>query len=416
MFSDILLLPPGSAWTFSSEGKLTKHRYFDPASWEAQPPLSPAKHYERLKEAFPRILRRYLNGEQPVAMSLTGGLDGRMIMAWSPRGTGELPCYTFNGPFRECADVKIARKVASVCGQSHQMIPVGDQFYAEFPALAEKAVYISDGAMDVSGSVELYVNRLAREVAPIRMTGNYGSEILRGNVAFKPSPLAEAIYNPQFVDLGRRAAEIYTQESRTHPVSFIAFKQVPWHHRSRLSVEQSQLTLRTPYLDNELVALMYQAPPELVRNNEPSLRLIADGNPALSRIPTDRGLLYRPLPLATRARRSYQEFTIKAEYAYDYGMPQWLARVDHTLEPLRLERLFLGRHKFYHFRIWYRRGLANYLKAILLNPRSGSRSYLKGALLEPLLMDHLSGRRNFTLEIHRILSMELVHRTLIESA
>jgi len=40
----------------------------------------------------------------------------------------------------------------------------------------------------------------------------------------------------------------------------------------------------------------------------------------------------------------YEEFTVKSEYAYDYGMPQWLARIDHILAPLHLEELFLGRH------------------------------------------------------------------------
>ena len=29
--------------------------------------------------------------------------------------------------------------------------------------------------------------------------------------------------------------------------------------------------------------------------------------------------------------RGYQDFTFKAEYAYDYGMPQRLARIDHAL-------------------------------------------------------------------------------------
>ena len=27
--------------------------------------------------------------------------------------------------------------------------------------------------------------------------------------------------------------------------------------------------------------------------------------------------------------RTFHLFTIKADYAYDHGMPQWMARVDH---------------------------------------------------------------------------------------
>ena len=62
---------------------------------------------------------------------------------------------------------------------------------------------------------------------------------------------------------------------------------------------------------------------------------LTDGKPPLARIPTDRGLLYRPVPGLTKLNNAYQEFTCKAEYAYDYGMPQWLARIDRRLKPLR---------------------------------------------------------------------------------
>ncbi len=110
----------------------------------------------------------------------------------------------------------------------------------------------------------------------------------------------------------------------------------------------------------------------------------------------------------------YQEFTFKAEYAYDYGMPQWLARLDHSLQPLHLERLFLGRHKGQHFRIWYRDALSEYVRATLLDPRSVSRAYVDRKTLEDVVMSHTSGVRNYTMEIHRLLKMELVHRQFVD--
>ena len=48
-------------------------------------------------------------------MSLTGGLDSRMILAWAQAAPGSLPCYTFGGPYRDCADVRIARQLATIC-------------------------------------------------------------------------------------------------------------------------------------------------------------------------------------------------------------------------------------------------------------------------------------------------------------
>ena len=414
LFSGISLLPGGSRWSFASNGTISKERYFSPETWERQPTLGNVDFYDQLKETFARILPKYLGGGNSVAMSLTGGLDGRMIMAWANPSPGALPCYTFGGAYRECADVGIARRIAILCRQSHQTIDVGSDFLTEFPRLADKAVFVSDGAMDVTGAVELYTNQIARQIAPVRLTGNYGSEIVRGNVAFRPGKLSEALLKPEFAQLVRNAGATYRAERNGHPLSFIAFKQVPWHHYSRLAIEQSQLTVRSPYLDNDLVSLMYRAPPELLPSKEPSLRLIYEGSPHVAKVPTDRGLVYRQAPIIGKIRNLSAEFTVKAEYAYDYGMPQWLAGIDHVLAPLHLERMFLGRHKFYHFRVWYRDQLSQYLKDILLDSRTRQRSYLQWDVLERMVNAHTKGWRNWTQEIHRALTLELLQRQLIE--
>jgi asparagine synthase (glutamine-hydrolysing) len=416
LFRGISILPPGSAWIFSGDGTVKKRTYFSPSGWENQSALSPEDYYQQLTRVFPRILERYTNSSQPVAMSLTGGLDGRMIMAWARPNKGEMPCYTFNGPYRDCADVRIARKVAAACGQPHQTISVGDDFLAQFPRLAEQTVRISDGAMDVSGAAELYVNRLARQIAPVRLTGSYGSEILRRHVAFKPRALTTEIFSLDFAPQLALAARTYSEEAQGNQLSFIAFKQVPWHHYARLAVEQSQISVRTPFLDNDLVALAFQAPPELATSLAPPLRLIAEGNLMLGRIPTDRGISYSADRITNRLHRSIHEFLARAEYAYDYGMPNWLARVDRALQPLRLDRLFLGRQKFCHFRSWYRHQLAAYVKEILLDPSSRSRSYVNGPALERLVKSHVNGLRNYTLEIHKLLSIELLHRALLDGS
>lgn len=414
LFRGVSLLAPASAWVFSAGGLIRKETYFAPSAWEIQPPLSPSEFIGQLQETFPRILKRYTNGARPLAMSLTGGLDGRMIMAWTQPKRGELPCYTFNGSYRDCADVRLARRIAAVCGQTHTTISVGGEFLDEFPHLAEQAVYISDGAMDVTGAVELYVNRKARQIAPVRLTGNYGSEILRRHVAFKPRALAHEMFSADFYPLLPAAAAAYKREAVGNPLSFIAFKQVPWHHYARLAVEQSQIAPRSPFLDNELVRLAFRAPPEAATSPAPAFQLIAQGNPALGRIPTDRGVTYPADRFANRVHRSLQELLARAEYAYDYGMPDWLARVDTCLAPFRLERLFLGWQKFCHFRPWYRRELAGYLREVLLDERARRRPYLNGAAIEPMLAAHIGGSRNCTTQIHKLLSLELLHRRLLD--
>ena len=414
LFEGIDTLAPGSMCRINRDGTVHERRYFDAKTWESQPELDAAAFGERLAEVFSRIVPRYLRGPGACAMSLTGGLDGRMLLAWARPGAGELPCYTFDGAYRECHDVRIARAVARAIAQPHATVPVDAEMLGRFAALAEKCVYVSDGAMDVSGAVEVHVNRAARAIAPIRLTGNYGSEIMRANVAFRPRALERPwLANDLGALIGEAAAQ-YERERQGHAVSFIAFKQVPWHHHARRSIEQSQLTVRSPFLDNDLVALMYRATPALLQSRQPSLQLIHDGNPALADIATDRGYTHAPATRAGRLRNSLREFSAKAEYAYDYGMPQPLAKIDRLLAPLRPERLFLGRHKFYHFRIWYRRVLADYVRDTLLSQRALQRSCYQPQALRAFVEGHTEGRANHTLELHRALTVELSQQQLFD--
>ena len=54
-------------------------------------------------------------------------------------------------------------------------------------------------------------------------------------------------------------------------------------------LEQTQLTLRSPYLDNEIVRTVFRAP-RVEQGEDVRLRLIRDGSQALARLRTDRGL------------------------------------------------------------------------------------------------------------------------------
>src|SRR5256885_1116138 len=82
----------------------------------------------------------------------------RMIMAWQKCSPGSFPCYTFGGVRRECQDVILARQVARMCGQPHEVISVGTEFLTEFPRYAERSVLLTDGCVDVGRAPDLYPN------------------------------------------------------------------------------------------------------------------------------------------------------------------------------------------------------------------------------------------------------------------
>ncbi|HSW39759.1 MAG TPA: asparagine synthase-related protein, partial [Acidobacteriota bacterium] len=276
---------------------------------------------------------------------------------------------------------------------------------------------VSDGYAGVEFSYEIYLNRRARDIAPIRITGNYGGELLRSiQGILRAGLISEDIFNSEIVahaaDAQETLRELY-QSSDNH-FSFNLFKEIPWYRNSGLVCEQAMVTPRSPYLDNDLVSLMYRAPNGVRDDVEVSLRLIADGNQVLGDIPTDRGIGgNRVFPFAHIAS-AYGEFTFKAEYAFNYGMPQWLARINHWMEFAHPERLFLGRHKFAHFRVWYRDQLASFVKEILLDEKTLQRGVYNNRKVEEIVQNHTDGRHNYTNEISQLLSIELIHRLLVE--
>ena len=232
---------------------------------------------------------------------------------------------------------------------------------------------------------------------------------------FKPIEPAPGLFRAELLSEVRNAATTYAELRREHPLTFSAFRQSPWYHSGVLALEQTQLKVRSPFLNNEFVRAVFRAPKAAHENGDVRLGLIGDGNTALGRIPSDRGVGGASGPLSRTLSRAILEFLFKAEYAYDYGMPQWVAQVDHMFSALHLERIWLGRHKPFHFRVWYRDQLANYVREMLLDSRSLARPYLNPDAVRKMVNGHLKGNRNYTVEIHRLLTLELIHRVFLEA-
>jgi len=52
---------------------------------------------------------------------------------------------------------------------------------------------------------------------------------------------------------------------------------------------------------------------------------------------------------------------------------------------------------------------------MLLDPRTLARPYLERKGVEAVVSGHLKGNRNYTTEIHRLLSLELLHRLFLDA-
>jgi asparagine synthase (glutamine-hydrolysing) len=413
IFSKIFILPGGSSWIFRRGAVPSKGNYFSPTTWEEQPILPAKAFYDRLYSTMSRILPRYFYPAEHVGLSLTGGLDTRMIMAGRPPLLKSSGCYTYGGVYRRCYDVQVSEEIAAACGERHSTIDLEDDFFRDFSALADETVWLTDGSQDLLGTHEVYFSRRARQLAPIRLTGNYGSEILRSVSYFKYRPPSLALFENETARSVQQAGRTFSEISACHPVSFAAFRQIPWQLFGRLAAAQSQLTVRAPYMDNDLVPLMYQAPEELRGTKDFCLRLISDLSPALASIETDMGDGGSRSALGRFVLRFYRYVLFKGEWYYGPGMPTWLTPFDHNPVARGLASTFLGSHKIDHYRLWFSDRLFNYVSSILNDRDASSRSYLNRHEYGLLVRAHSKRRGNHMDKINKIVTLELIQRSLI---
>jgi len=407
LFRGVQLLPAASVWSFEG-GNCHKQKYFSPETWESQPTLSFESFESEFQETFKRILPRYFESESKIGISLTAGLDTRMIMACLPQARRKPVCYTFSGD-RDTLDARLSARVAESCGLEHQILRLAPDFFADFASHVDRTVYITDGYLGSLGAHEIYLNSQARALSPVRLTGVFGGEILRGVSMFKPLHLAPRLVN---TDLGEALTSCTGRWSHDgeHPITLAAFREIPQKRFGIPAASRSQVNFRTPYLDNEIVALAYQAPENLRMSIHPSFLLVKNNNPLLSKIPTDMGEMGEANPLAATSRRIFAKVARKLEYVHNEGLPQWLSVFDRLLQPVGV-RVF-GRHKFLHYRSWFQRELTGYVSGVLRDSRTQRNPIWDAHFLEHMASEHAGGRKNYVLEIDAVLTLEAVERVL----
>jgi asparagine synthase (glutamine-hydrolysing) len=413
LFKGISLLGPASSWDFEGGVAVKRSRYFHFDDWERQEVLGGDEFYQSFADAVSNTFPSYSKSPKKVGLSLTAGLDTRALMASLKQHDDFLPCYTFGGPWGELYDIRTARKIAAICGEPFDAIRVDGQFFKDFHQFARQAVYASDGTHDAFGAHDVYLNRVAREIAPIRLTGKFGSEVVRVRRLIASETYQPGFLRPELNLLIDGLPPVSEINASAHPLTKVVSEQISWYEFGRVAVEQSQLTLRTPYMDNNLVKLMFQAPLHVRVAGNLQERYVKEKSPELSVIPTNLGRFVSDSHMITKLMYFWFRALFKVEYIYLFATPHWLTRVDRTLEGLKLERILAGRQKWEGYRIWIKTDFAEFIRQSLLTPKAHYTSFFEPRAVERMVTRHLAGTHNYLNEINKVLTIELVYSSLI---
>lgn len=413
LFKDISLLPGGSAWTFAAGGVSQRRKYFEFSEWEQQPNLATGEFFQKFGETVSSVFPAYALGTEEVGLSLTAGLDTRLILAAASESGRKFPCYTFGGLWGETFDIRTARKLAKVSDDTHQIIRIDEGFLKEFPEYARKSVYISDGTHDAHGAHDVYFNRMAREIAPIRLTGKFGSEVVRTRKLIPRMNFPRHLLRPDLVPFLDEASSLRHSIERPHPLSRVVGDEIAWYEYGRVAVEQSALVLRTPFMDNSLVKLMFQAGAEIRATRDLQSSFVIDRSRPLAAISTNLGIIGKDRSLRNKLNYLPLWALFKIEYIYLYATPHWITWLDRRLEKLRLERIITGRQKFEGYRIWFKTHFADYIRDMLLSPNAECTNFFDKKWIDRIVTGHLAGTHNYFFEINKMLTVELICSSLI---
>jgi len=407
LFRHINTLPGGSIWSLRERNY--KQKYFSPRSWELQRTLSEEAFQSAFEDTFKRVLPRYFESEGNIGISLTGGLDSRLIMACLPDVKAIPACYTFSGRNQNTLDARLAARVANTCGLQHRTLGISQDFFSNFQSYVDQTVYITDGYLGPLGAHEIYFNAQARASAPVRLTGVFGDEILRRR-SFKSVPVSSRVIKPDFA----RTMSSLPKAMRNshHPLTFVAFNEIATNRFGIPAAARSQLTFRTPYLDNDVVALAYRVPASLRSSTWPVWSVIEHNKPKLGAIPTDMGNTLDGRRLASTSRRIFSRVAFKLDYFYNEGLPHRLSRLDPLFRRINSALGIVGRHKFLHYRSWFQQELAQYVKTVLTDTELRGSRFFNSDFIGRMVKEHTRGHKNYVLGVDAGVSLETVDRLL----
>ena len=276
-------LPAASVLQFgAAQAAPGLHRYAGYPS-RRQPLQSGKQGLERAVEEFSDRVPRYFPHDEPIACALTGGWDGRTLLALAPDDR-DITTYTYGCP--NCDDLTAASQTARALGLRHVPLVFDDAFVAALPETAMETVYLSCGQQGVLRSTLYFVYKSLTEDgttfpttvsgisldAEFRGHGNQPSlvsddvaALFRGNERRVDEAVWRPIVGSHLADLietvSTATARLQDQygplaDAETH-LKYMLYEVSPKYFCGELAVADYFTRVRVPAWDEQLVALSF---------------------------------------------------------------------------------------------------------------------------------------------------------------
>jgi asparagine synthase (glutamine-hydrolysing) len=434
-FSGVRKVPPAHYLLVRADGSVVEERYWK-LSYVPKRRVSEADACEELLSKLREAVKLRLISDVPIGAFLSGGLDSSAVVALMAEESAS-PVKTFSIGFAEkdFDELHFARLVAQRYGTDHHEFVVRPDAKEIFPKLIW---HYGEPFADSSAIPTYYLAQLTRQYVTVALNGDGGDENFAGYDRYVANALSR-----QYEWLPREARVMLAQASRMIPESggsrslirrgkrFLRAIGDPPERRYTRWVSHFDADLKAELCTEEFRKQAEHADSEALlleqfqESDAPDFvdeTLDVDVNTYL---PDD---LLVKVDVATMAHgleaRSplldhvFMEFcaSLPSDFKLRGRTTKYIfKRAVRDLLPTEIpDRRKMG------FGVplvhWLRTDLRDFAVDLLLSERASARGYFNMKVVERLLSEHASGRRNWHYQLWNLLVLEMWHRVFIDES
>jgi asparagine synthase (glutamine-hydrolysing) len=425
-------LEPGHLMMVSPGGVLRMERYWD-VQFEPDHTRNETQFVERLRELLAESVKLHMVSDVPVGAFLSGGVDSSAVVGMMARQIEE-PVKTFSIGFPEAEynELHYARIAARTFGTDHHELVLEPDVLG---IIEDLAWHLDEPFGDSSAIPTYMVSRLAARSVKVVLSGDGGDELFAG-------------YDKYEVEGRERRYRFLPRPARAMLAGL--YRMMPEGMRGRNYVRHLSLPESDRYLDRitlfrheRLISLLTPDAFVRVAAHDPWETTRTWLEPAGSRGQRPHWLsslqyldlhTYLPLDILTKVDRMSMAHSIETRVPLlDHKLVEFAATIPPELQLRGTTRKYLFKRALEGmvpeplltrpkrgFAIplgrWFRGGLKDYVRDLLLSERSRQRGIFDPAQVERLIERPERGQQDMNLHLWMLISFELWCRTFLDGA
>jgi asparagine synthase (glutamine-hydrolysing) len=429
-FLNIHKLPPGHLLEFQ-HGDIRVRKYWDLPQYGTYQPKSEEELLEEMERRLAEATRIRLISDVPLGALLSGGTDSSTVVALMARASSK-PVKTFAIGFRQADfdESQYARLVAQKFATEHHELVLEPDVVASLEKLTSS---LEEPFSDPSILPTYFVSCLARQHVTVALSGDGGDELFAGYTRYgiQQRRQASAMVPQSLWRFYRdRLFPLLPKGMRGRQLSYNL--SLPW--RERYADEVCLI----PAFERDMPLLSPEFRATIAESGDPQDILLNLFNAAPADDPISQMLYvdtktYLVEDILTKVDRMSMLTSLEVrvpildhtfvEWVTSLG-PEWKMRGGQQKYIFRklAERVGVPKDVLYRpkrgFALplihWTRNEMKDMILSVLLDTRTLQRGYLDPDGVRHLVDEHMSGKRNHSGRVWRLLLFELWHRNFLE--